>query len=196
MLPSGRSNIPQGFPCMDRLPCKTNGEALCFDPQPRDHMHISVTPSTSQNILCCPNSQMHQPTCNSLENATYANFHDISHEHAFNQARRALVNDLDLRVISKGSPVYGNHLYTSKGTPTQDHVNPNEQVLIETTQAGSYTVSVTGFSVIGTQEYALVVTSNSIALEECKPNPMAAQALATTDPRDAKLYEQIALGNE
>jgi hypothetical protein len=80
------------------------------------------------------------------------------------------MNDLDLHVAPPHGPtIFGNHLVGTGGVAVLDHLNPNEQVLIEDGQipdgGGVYVVSVHAYSLLRSpQDYALVVTGNALDL--------------------------------
>ena len=123
------------------------------------------------------------------------------------QAAKSLMNDLDLHITPPSGPtIYGNHFVDANGaavlTPV-DHLNPNEQVLIEEGQipeaGGVYVVSVRAFSLVrapqAPRDYALVVTGNAVDLGgNCD-----AYLSANTSPSDqgrGKAADMHALGYE
>lgn len=77
-------------------------------------------------------------------------------------AAKALVNDLDLEVITPAGATYlGNVFSSGISVPggTADRLNVEEQVFLPTFQSGDYTVRVSGYNIpFGPQPFALVVT--------------------------------------
>jgi subtilisin family serine protease len=77
-------------------------------------------------------------------------------------AAKALVNDLDLQVITPDGTIFLGNVFAdglSVTGGTADRLNVEEQVYISTRQSGDYTVRVSGYNVpFGPQPFAVVVT--------------------------------------
>lgn len=100
-----------------------------------------------------------------------------------------LVNDLDLTVTSPSSAVLRGNVFSS-GVSTSggsaDRRNNLEQVLVASPAAGSWTVTVTPFSIVqGDQELALVVTGRWTGVTDC--NPGVPSALAVTGSTESSV---------
>jgi subtilisin family serine protease len=77
-------------------------------------------------------------------------------------AAKALVNDLDLQVITPAGATYlGNVFSSGISVPggSADRLNVEEQVFVPTIESGDYTVRVSGYNIpFGPQPFAVVVT--------------------------------------
>jgi len=76
-------------------------------------------------------------------------------------AGRALVNDLDLSLVSSTGEEWLGNNWTFFGKPAADNLNNVEQIQLSSPPPGAYTVMVVGRSIPeGPQKYALVVTGD------------------------------------
>ncbi|KYH34434.1 serine protease AprX [Clostridium tepidiprofundi DSM 19306] len=76
-------------------------------------------------------------------------------------ASKALVNDLDIKVISPSGTIYYGNDFTSPYDSTHDRLNNVENVYINNPETGNYTVEVRGYNVPqGPQTFALFSSAN------------------------------------
>jgi hypothetical protein len=104
---------------------------------------------------------------------------NVSNPATWSAAR--LVNDLDLTVTSPSATVYRGNVFTSGASSTggaADRRNNVENVLITAPTAGTWTVTVTPFSILQSgQQFALAVTGSWTSVSECRPGtPTAVSA--------------------
>jgi len=87
-------------------------------------------------------------------------------------ASKALVNDLDIKVISPSGTVYYGNDFTSPYDSTHDRLNNVENVYINNPEPGNYKVEVSGYNVPqGPQTFALFSSANFGIAEQDKVPP-------------------------
>ncbi|WP_186786207.1 S8 family serine peptidase [Paenibacillus agilis] len=99
---------------------------------------------------------------------------------------KALVNDLDLEVVSPSGQVYKGNCFVSNTASTScasfDRANNVENVYFNTSEAGKYTIRVKAYNVPqSTQPFALVVSGKNAALTKGGAAPVEGQLLAPTN---------------
>ncbi|MDA8234576.1 MAG: S8 family serine peptidase [Clostridia bacterium] len=76
-------------------------------------------------------------------------------------ASKALVNDLDLEVVSPSGQIYRGNDFSQPYNDNTDRLNNVENIKVNNPEVGTYTVRITGYNVpIGPQDYSLVVTGD------------------------------------
>lgn len=91
-------------------------------------------------------------------------------------AAKALVNDLDLEVVSPSGQVYKGNDFTQPNNDTVDRVNNVENININNPEVGVYKIKVAGYNVpVGPQDYSLVASadfgSNQVPSPQPSPQP-------------------------